>query len=81
MKICYALLALSVVAGSARAQEGLLEIYQRALMNDPAIREAEANFLATAEVKSQARSNYLPNLSLSGSSTDSYNKNPNPPAD
>lgn len=81
MKIRYALLALSVAAGSARAQEGLLEIYQRALMNDPVIREAEANFLATSEVKGQARSGLLPNISLSGSSSDSYSKNPNPPLD
>ena len=81
MKIRYALLALSIAAGSARAQEGLLEIYQRALMNDPVIREAEANFLATAEVKDTARSGYLPTLSLSASSSDSYGKDPNPPID
>ena len=81
MKIRYALLALSIAAGSARAQEGLLEIYQRALTNDPAIREAEANFLATAEVKGQARSGYLPTLSLSGSTSDNYGKDPNPPID
>ena len=81
MNIRHALLALSVVAGPACAQEGLLEIYQRALMNDPAIREAEANFLATAEVKGQVRSAYLPTVSLSASSSDSYGKDPNPPID
>jgi len=81
MKICYALLALSVAAGSARAQEGLLDIYQRALMNDPVIREAEANFLATAEVKGQTRSGYLPTLSLSASSSDNFGRDPNPPID
>jgi len=43
------------VAGSmsAVAQDGLglLDIYELALTNDPVIREAEANFFATAEVK------------------------------
>ena len=81
MKIRYALLALSVAAASANAQEGLLDIYQRALENDPLIREAEANFLATSEVKSQVRSGLLPNISLSGSTNDSYSLNPNPPLD
>jgi outer membrane protein len=81
IKIRFALLALSVAAASAHAQEGLIDIYQRALMNDPVIREAEANFLATSEVKGQARSSLLPQLSLSSSSSDSYSKNPNPPLD
>jgi outer membrane protein len=54
-----------VLASTACAQpESLLSIYQRALQNDPAIREAEAFYRATAEVKPQARSNLLPGLSL-----------------
>jgi outer membrane protein len=66
-------LASCALAGTALAQqlnapagsdEGLLDIYQRALQNDPAIREAEATYLATAEVKPQARSNLLPDLSF-----------------
>ena len=44
------------------AQESLIDVYQRALENDPAIREAEATYLATAEVKPQARSGLLPGL-------------------
>jgi len=56
---------LAVAAGSAAAQEGLLEIYQRALQNDPLIREAEANYRATIEIRPQMRSNLLPGLSLS----------------
>jgi outer membrane protein len=80
-RICITLSLLSLVNMPAFAQEGLLEIYQRALLNDPVIREAEANFLATSEVKAQARSGLLPSLSLSGSSSDSYSKNPNPPLD
>ncbi|HMB74323.1 MAG TPA: TolC family outer membrane protein, partial [Gammaproteobacteria bacterium] len=59
-------------AGSAFAQVGLLEIYQLALRSDPALREAEAIYLATRETKPQARSNYLPNVSLSGSTDSSF---------
>jgi outer membrane protein len=62
---------LALITTSARAQEGLLDIYQRALINDPVIREAEAQFLATSEVKAQARSSILPSLSLSASMSDS----------
>ncbi|RPI62605.1 MAG: type I secretion protein TolC, partial [Lysobacterales bacterium] len=61
------LLALALgacLAAPASAQESLVEVYQRALMNDPAIREAEATYLATAEVKPQARSTLLPGLSF-----------------
>lgn len=58
----------------AYAQESLLDIYQRALQNDPAIREAEATYRAQAEVKPQVRSGIFPTLnlgaSLSGRHTD-----------
>jgi len=80
-KIRLALPLLVLAVTNAHAQEGLLDIYARALMNDPLIREAEANFLATSEVKSQVRSNLLPNVSLTGSSSDAYSLNPNPPLD
>jgi outer membrane protein len=56
----------TLFATPAIAQEGLIEIYERAMQNDPAIREAEATYMATAEVKPQARSALLPGLSLSG---------------
>jgi outer membrane protein len=72
---------LLLLAGMASAQEGLIEIYERALQNDPFIREQEANFLATSEVRAQARSGLLPSLSLSGSASDSFSLNPNPPLD
>lgn len=55
-------------SGTAMAQEGLLEIYLRALDSDPVLREAEATFLASAEARPQARSALLPSLSL-GSGT------------
>src|SRR5690606_7650281 len=65
---------------SASAQESLMDIYQRALQNDPAIREAEARFLANSEVYPQARSSLLPNLSFSASRSHNFNRDPNPPA-
>jgi len=49
----------------AMAQESLLDIYQRALMADPAIREAESTYHAQAEVKPQVRAGLLPTVSLS----------------
>ncbi|MDX1563285.1 MAG: TolC family protein, partial [Gammaproteobacteria bacterium] len=70
-----------LTAASAEAQEGLLEIYERALVNDPVVREAEANFLATAEVKAQARSGILPSLQFGSSFSDSHSENPDPPLD
>jgi len=70
---------LTVLAHSAAAQEGLMEIYQRALQNDPAIREAEARFLASSEVRPQARSQLLPSLSFSTSTSGSFTEDPNPP--
>ncbi|HET7608904.1 MAG TPA: TolC family protein, partial [Gammaproteobacteria bacterium] len=42
-------------------------------MNDPAIREAEASYLATAEVKPQARSQILPTLTLGVNRSHSFN--------
>lgn len=83
MKKHIALVLLSLGTTTALAQDdpGLLEIYELALINDPVIREAEANFLATSEVKRQARSSLLPSLSLSGSTSDRNSVNPNPPLD
>jgi outer membrane protein len=54
----------ALLAAPAMAQESLMDVYQRALQSDPAIREAEATYLATAEVKPQARSALLPGLTL-----------------
>jgi outer membrane protein len=44
----------------------LMAVYQRALQNDPQLREAEANRLAALESKPQALSALLPQLSGSG---------------
>jgi outer membrane protein len=72
-------LASCALVGSTLAQaqpEGLLEVYDRALQNDPAIREAEATYLATAEVKPQARSNLLPDLNLTSSRSHNFSSTP-----
>lgn len=57
-------------------QENLLDIYQRALQSDPAIREAEANYQASAEAKPQARANIFPSLSVGETSSGTFSKNP-----
>ena len=44
----------------------LLAVYQRALQNDPQLREAEANRLASLEAKPQALSALLPQLAATG---------------
>jgi outer membrane protein len=84
MKRIYFAPLLFLASAAALAQDdalGLLDIYEEALINDPVIREAEANFLATSEVKRQARSGLLPSLSLSGSTSDAHSLDPNPPLD
>ena len=56
-----------LLAGPSAAHgASLLEIYQQALQSDPAIHEAEARRLAALEAKPQARSAYLPQLTLTG---------------
>jgi len=47
----------------------LIDVYQRALQNDPQIREADANRLASRESKPQAIASLLPQLSANGSYT------------
>jgi len=62
------LLRLALLAGAAcvlplAAQAAdLTEIYHRALRNDPQLREAEANHLASLEARPQALSSLLPQL-------------------
>ena len=57
--------ALCFAASSAPAAD-LLAVYQRALQNDPQLREAEATRLAALEAKPQALSALLPQLSGNG---------------
>jgi len=56
-----------------------MEIYQRALQNDPIIRQAEAIYLADLESKPQARSAVLPFVSLSAGTATAHSKDPNRP--
>ena len=57
----------ALAVGQAAAAADLVEVYQRALQNDPQLREAEATRLATLEAKPQAVSALLPQLSANGS--------------
>ena len=54
-------------APPASAAEDLLDIYQRALQSDPQIREAEANLLASSELRPQARGLLFPQVNATGS--------------
>jgi outer membrane protein len=68
--------ALTLAAPIVWSQESLLDIYQRALQNDPSIREAEAIFRANIEAKPQVRSNLLPNLSFSAGRSSRFSESP-----
>src|ERR1700685_732278 len=65
MKRLLILIAFCVSASPAPAAD-LLAVYQRALQNDPQLREAEATRLAALEAKPQALSALLPQLSGTG---------------
>lgn len=73
MKLHVSLLAstslslLAITASPTVAAADLLDVYQRALQNDPQIREADANRLASRESKPQALAALLPQLNASGS--------------
>jgi outer membrane protein len=58
----------SLFAGALQAAD-LLSVYERALQNDPQIREADANRLASRESKPQAVAALLPQFSAGGSYT------------
>jgi outer membrane protein len=57
------------LAGQASFAADLLAVYQRALQNDPQLREAEATRLAALESKPQALSALLPQVSGNGTAT------------
>jgi outer membrane protein len=68
MKRLLTLFALCVSAAAAPAAD-LLAVYQRALQNDPQLREAEATRLAALEAKPQALAALLPQLTGTGVAT------------
>jgi outer membrane protein len=55
-------ITLLIALGHNAYAENLLEIYQKAKLNDPAIREAEANMFAEMQTKPQVRAELLPQL-------------------
>lgn len=59
-----------ILAASAANAADLVAVYQKALQNDPLIREADANRLASRESKPQALAALLPQLDASGSYND-----------
>jgi outer membrane protein len=61
--------ACSLILAHAANAADLLAVYQRALQNDPQIREADANRLASRESKPQAVAALLPQFSASGQYT------------
>src|SRR5277367_2444132 len=65
MKRLLMLLAMALSVNPAPAAD-LLAVYQRALQNDPQLREAEATRLAVLEAKPQALSALLPQLTGNG---------------
>lgn len=65
MSIGKHLLAIGLCAAApALAQDGLVDVYERALHFDPTIREAESAYLAAAEAKPQARASLLPGITF-----------------
>src|SRR5690606_14105679 len=78
MKRTLGLVAIAIAGALAPPAnaEGLIEIYQRALASDPAIREAEAAYLAAAQARPLARGNILPNVRLSSGRGFNVNKQP-----
>ena len=59
---------LTLFGGALQAAD-LLSVYERALQNDPLIREADANRLASRESKPQALAALLPQFNAGGSFT------------
>jgi outer membrane protein len=68
MKRLWILIVPWLCLGSAPAAD-LMAVYQRALQNDPQLREAEANRLAALEAKPQALAALLPQLDANGQFT------------
>jgi outer membrane protein len=65
--LVHAILAAASLVSLDAAAADLTTVYERALTNDPLIREAEANRLATRESKPQAIATLLPQLGANAS--------------
>jgi len=68
MKKILGLAALAALIGAPAPglAENLLEVYERARMSDPLLREAEARLMASREVRSQARGILFPDINATG---------------
>ena len=69
MKKIILITALAVLIGAPApgSPENLFEVYERARMSDPLLREAEARLMASREIRSQARSVLFPDIDANGS--------------
>lgn len=68
--LVHAVLATASLAAFTAAAADLKEVYARALTNDPLIREADANRLATRESKPQAVASLLPQIAATANYRD-----------
>jgi outer membrane protein len=59
-------LGLALLVSQQASAASLLDVYQSAMINDPSLREAEANRMVAYEKKPQARSQFLPQVNLGG---------------
>jgi hypothetical protein len=66
------LVSLLCLTGGVAHGEDLLAVYDRALLNDPQIREAEATRMAAMEARPQALANLLPQFSGTGNRSRSW---------
>ena len=73
--LVHTILASASLACFSASAADLKEVYERALTNDPLIREAEANRLATRESKPQALAALLPQVSADGVWNDTVDTN------
>src|SRR5690606_12110951 len=64
--------AVAMLVAVSASGEDLLAIYDRALVNDPVIREAEANRKATGQNRPLAIANLMPGVSASAGRTRSW---------
>ena len=68
-----------VCAAAPASAENLLEVYELALMYDPILREAEANYLARRQTMPLARSFVLPSVNFSLGASMGHQEDPNRP--
>ena len=68
-----------ICAATPVSAENLLEVYELALMYDPILREAEANYLARRQVMPLARSVVLPSVDFSLGASMGHQEDPNRP--